>query len=83
MKGSSKFINGFKKGMREFGNNAIMIINSCLLALVYIIGVGISSILAKIFRKKFLDIKIEKDRKSYWTDIETKNNKMEEHYRQF
>ena len=37
----------FKKGFEEFSSNITIIINSILLTLVYLIGIGITSIIAK------------------------------------
>ena len=53
-----KFIEGVKEGQKYFGENIAIIVNSVLLSLVYIIGIGIVSITAKIFKKEFLDTKI-------------------------
>lgn len=56
----NKFFKGFKKGMKDFGNNISLIINSILLTIVYLIGVGITSIIAKLSEKSFLDSKLSK-----------------------
>ena len=55
-----KFSNGFKKGMQDFASNLTIIINFILLSLVYIIGVGITSIIAKTSNKRFLETKYKK-----------------------
>jgi DNA polymerase II large subunit len=49
---------------------------------VYIVGVGLTSLTARIFKKHFLDIKM-KNVKSYWIDLNLKKKKIEEYYRQF
>jgi len=54
------FYRGFKRGMRIFGENIALIINTFLLTIVYLIGVGLTSILAKITGKHFLDTKLSK-----------------------
>jgi len=53
------------------------IINSILLTIVYIIGIGLTSFLAKLTGKKFLGQK--RGTQSYWRDIKDDNN----YYRQF
>jgi len=58
------------------------IINSILLTIVYLIGVGITSIIAKLFRKQFLDVKLSK-KDTYWCDLNLKSKPIEEYYRQF
>ena len=78
-----KFIKGFKEGQKEFGDAIAAIINSILLTIVYVFGVGITSIFARLFGKKFLDADIDKNVKTYWQDLDIKTNKMEEYYRQF
>ena len=76
-----KFFKGFKKGMKGFGDNLTIIINSILLSLVYIIGVGLTSLFAKLFRKKFLELK--KRRGTYWSELNLKKKSTEDYYRQF
>ena len=70
------------EGIKEFGKNLSIIINTLLLTLVYFIGVGTTSIIAKIFKKRFLQSKkLEKD--SYWINTNKKNKDIEEFYKQF
>jgi hypothetical protein len=78
----NKFFSEFKDGMKNFGTTISIIVNSILLFLVYLIGVGLTFLLSKIFRKKFLDTKPE-NVKSYWKELNLKNQKKEECYRQF
>lgn len=78
-----KFFNGFRNGMTEFSHNINMVVNSFLLLIVYIVGVGLTSIVAKIFRKHFLDKKIDRKVNTYWTDLSIKKKQMKEYYRQF
>ncbi len=77
------FFKGFKKGMKLFGDNIALIINSILLSVVYLIGVGITSIVAKLVGKHFLDTKINKEAKTYWSDLDLKKKPINEYYRQF
>jgi len=78
---NQRFLIGFKKGMGNFGQNIALIINTILLTLVYLIGVGLTSIFAKIVGKHFLETKLSKD--SYWSDLNSKKKPIEEFYRQF
>ena len=77
------FWKGFVNGSQSFGHIIIGIVNFVLLSLVYFIGVGVTSILAKIFRKHFLKIKLDKKVKSYWEPLDLGKKEMEEYYRQF
>lgn len=78
-----QFFRGFQKGTRLFGENIAGIVNSILLLVVYVAGVGLTSIFAKIFGKHFLDIETSKERKTYWTDLNLNKKSMEAYYRQF
>ena len=98
MSNLKQFFKGFKKGMNNFGQNIALIINTILLTFVYLIGVGLTSIFAKIVGKHFLEMKLSKSWKSeisrtqkikdfrvgsYWSDLNLKKKKFEEYYRQF
>lgn len=79
----SMFFKGFKEGMHIFGQNIAMLVNTVLLLVVYLIGVGITSIVVKISGKKFLEIKVDKGSSSYWKPLNLKKKDLEEYYRQF
>jgi len=78
-----QFFMGFKKGFKDFDYNITIIFNSLFLSIAYILGVGITSIFAKLFKKHFLDTKISKKRKTYWQDLNLKKKPIDEYYRQF
>lgn len=77
------FVKGFKKGFTEFGHNISTIVNSVLLSFVYVFGVGITSIIAKLTKKHFLETRIKKSQKTYWSNLDLKKQKIDEYYRQF
>jgi hypothetical protein len=77
------FLKGFKKGTHAFGDTIAVIVNSALLAMVYLIGVGLTALGCKLFKKQFLDLKPDPKAKSYWSELNLKKRKIEEHYRQF
>ncbi|MAH49402.1 hypothetical protein CMI37_26505 [Candidatus Pacearchaeota archaeon] len=79
----SSFIQGFEKGMKSFGKDISAIVNSVLLSFVYLVGVGLTSICAKIFSKHFLDSKLKQDEKSYWIDLNLTKKPRKTYYRQF
>ena len=83
MKQITAFFTGLKKGMNSFGSNISLIINSVLLLFVYLLGVGLTSIVAKLTGKHFLETKISKNEKTYWTNLNLKKKNIEEYYRQF
>ena len=82
MKKLKQFFRGFRKGMGYFGHNIAIIINTILLSLVYFLGVGLTSIFAKLSGKHFLETKLGK-KSTYWSDLNLKKKPMEEYYRQF
>ncbi len=81
MKQLSLFIKGIQKGFKDFGHNITVIVNSVLLTIVYFTAVGITSAIAKIAGKRFLDTKLGKE--SYWEDLNLQKKEIDEYYRQF
>lgn len=78
-----EFFKGFKKGFGDFGHGISAIINSALLLVVYLVGVGLTSIFAKIIGKHFFQKKLSKNRPTYWSDLNLKKKPIEDYYRQF
>jgi hypothetical protein len=75
------FFEGVKKGMHLFGQNIANLMNVILLSIVYLLGVGLTSMIAKFAGKRFLDWK--RGEGSYWKTLNLKKKKMDEYYRQF
>lgn len=78
-----EFMTGFKYGQKDFGETISTIINSALLILVYFLGIGLTSIIAKISGKSFLDLSIDEKAKTYWRDLNLAKKPIKEYYRQF
>jgi len=76
------FFNGFKAGFQDFGHNISGLVNSILLSAVYVFGVGLTSVAARLFGKRFL-VTEPSDDETYWQDLNLETKKMEDHYRQF
>ena len=81
MEALKSFIRGFGGGFKRFGHLISLIVNSVLLFFVYFIGVGITSIIAKIFGKRFLEL--DKNKESYWIIHEKKKKTLEEFKKMF
>jgi len=78
------FFKGFYEGIKEFSAILVGIINFILLLLVYIFGVGMSFVIAKVTRKKLMNLeKFDKKVKSYWIDKKIKKPNIKDAYRQF
>lgn len=83
MNAVKRFFNGFKRGTKDFGQIVGLIVNSVLLSIVYIFGVGLTSIIAKIKKKHFMEMELSKESKTYWNDLNLKKRPINEYYRQF
>lgn len=77
------FFDGVLKGQKLFGETISAIINLIIFTLVYFFGVGLTSIIAKIFGQKFLETKVDKESLTYWQDLNLTKKPLEEYYRQF
>lgn len=78
-----RFLRGFQNGLEAFGCNITVLVNSLLLSMVYLTGVGITSIIARLVGKRFLDVELSKNRSSYWSDLDLEKRSIEDYYRQF
>ena len=78
-----EFFGGLKEGQKNFGDNISIIVNSILLSIVYFFGVGLTSLVARAFKVKFLETKINQKTETYWETINQENKKEESYYRQF
>lgn len=81
MKNENLFVKGFVAGFRNFGYNITNVVNFVLLLLVYFIGVGSTSLIARVSKKKFLDL--EQKGKTYWKERNLGKQPLEHYYRQF
>jgi len=77
------FFKEIKEGFKAYGDLIAIVINSILLTIVYVIGVGLTSIFAKIVGKDFLDMKIDNSKKTYWNELNIGEEDKDSHYRQF
>ena len=68
-------------GSKLFGELISAIINSLSLTFVYFMGFGLTSIVAKIFGKNFIDENTDKE--SYWEELNLTARPFKEYYRQF
>jgi len=75
------FFKGLRGGMKLFGHDIAGLVNTILLSVAYIIGVGITALIAKLSGKRFLDLRLNPKARTYWQD--TDKNQHEGIYRQF
>ncbi len=83
MSNVSSFFKGLKQGMILFGHTIAGIINAILLSIVYVMGVGVTSIIAKLCKKHFLELKPKKEVKTYWDNLDIKTKTKQDYLRQF
>lgn len=72
-----------KEGQKKFTDDIALIVNSILLSLVYVIGVGVTYLISKVSKKNFLDVEIDKNKQSYWEELNLQTSPREEYLRQF
>ncbi len=72
-----KFFAGFREGFKLFGRTIAFIVNFAMISVLYFTGIGLTSIACKIFGKRFLELKHDKTKKSYWESRENLNNRFE------
>ena len=77
------FLINFKEGQKLFGETISGIVNLIVLSIVYFLGVGITSIIAKVVGKRFLEKRLDKNAATYWQDLNLNKKPLEDYYRQF
>ncbi len=74
---------GFTKGFQDFGYHVTNVVNFILLFIVYFVGIGPTSIVMKLKKKEFLDLRSFKKKETYWVDNKITKQPIDEYYRQF
>jgi len=78
------FFKGFYEGFKSFGQSVSTVVNFILLLIVYFVGIGITSIVAKISGKHFLVMKsYDKKSKTTWSKIKIKKESLKNFKRMF
>ena len=79
----NRFLEGFKEGATVTGRKINFLVTTLILSLVFLIGLGPSAVIAKLFRKKFFETKISKDTSTYWSKLNLESEPIEEYYKQY
>ncbi len=77
------FIAGVRDGFGNFSHVIINIVNFILLSLVYFTAIALVAIISKLFGKRFIDLKRQKNTETYWLNKSIKTKPLESYYRQF
>ncbi|HIG98502.1 TPA: hypothetical protein HA231_03715 [Candidatus Woesearchaeota archaeon] len=65
------------------GRKVASLVNAMLLTVTYFTAVAATAIAAKIFRKKFLELKQDRNAKTYWHERKKEDHTKKEAYRAF
>ena len=77
------FITGLRDGFGNFSHTLMNIVNFILLSLVYFTAIALVSIISKLLGKKFLDLRLNKVKSSYWLNKPITTKPLESYYKQF
>ncbi|GEM_PF-1331312 len=80
---NNRIVSFFIRGLKKISRGLNFIINTALLLIVYIFGVGLTWLFAKILKKHFLEMQPSKNRQTYWSDAELRGSDVSDYYRQF
>ena len=84
MDNARNLMNAYNPNFIGFNNLIRNTVNFILLSVVYFVGVGPVSLIAKLTGKKFLDLKPTKlHQKSYWKENKVTKQKFEDYTRSF
>ena len=73
----------FRRGLRCPHNIVANSFNVVLLTVVYVVGIGFTSVAAKLFGKHFLVLRNDKSKQSYWGNSSITLKPLDHYYRQF
>jgi hypothetical protein len=76
-------LRGFKTGFKQFSESINKLVNTLLLSVAYLTGVGIVALISKIQKKKLLLLKHDKKKDSYYQGLMLSTKQKKEYYRQF
>jgi len=72
-----------KEGQKKFGECISSIINFLTLSFVYFLGIGTTSLVARLFKKRFIELKPNNCKETYWEESNLGKEKLNEYFRQF
>lgn len=77
------FFKGIKVGFHLFGESINKIVNTVLLTVTYFVGVGTAAAIARLQKKKLMDLKTDRTKESYYQGLVLSKKAKKEYYRQF
>ena len=83
MRLARQFATGYIEGFKAFGQKISSAVNIVLLAIAYFIGIGITFLVSRAGRKRYLDLRTDTRKPSYWSTHRLERRPIDEYYRQF
>ena len=77
------FFGGWWAGFKMVGESFTIAFNAFFLTIAYVVGVGITAMVAKVVRKHFLDLGWPANRQTHWVENTIKTERFEKYRRQF
>ena len=77
------FLEGLKEGVTLFGKTITIVVNTLLLTIVYFTAIMLTSLVAVLMNKHFMNMNISKNKISYWQNYNLKKKSKKEYYKQF
>ena len=74
---------GIYEGLGSFGRIVSGIVNFFLLLIIYLLGIGLVSLIFKFRKKKFLSLGWNSELKSYWADSPILHRKKGDYFKPF
>jgi len=72
-----------REGAAEFGEAIGKMVSFVLLSVIYVVAVGLTSLIGKLVGKVFVEMNIVRTRTSYWEDVDISTDKYERYLRQY
>ena len=69
--------------MQDFGHHVGRVVNTSLLVVIYFLALGPTSIIAKLKKKHFLKLSLDKNIQTYWENLDLGKKSIEKYYKQF
>lgn len=78
-----KTLRGLIRVIKQVGKKIGWVVTTILLIVIYLVGIGVSALIAKSIRKHFLKLKPEKDKTTYWLNKTRTEITLEDFQRSF
>ncbi|MCS6915266.1 MAG: hypothetical protein RMK29_15790 [Myxococcales bacterium] len=70
-------------GMRTFGRHVALGVNAILLTIIYFGALGPTALVARLLRRRFLDLAPAPDKETFWQDLDLEARSLDAYFRQY